>query len=256
MELDRWNTGSLGPQRSWHPQPRVVVSEPVVAAGKADATGAMRALRAGQYVGIRRCYDRALRETPDLEGRTVLRLSVRRDGRVASARVVDSGRGVPDTRKFGKAMPDATVRSYLAQSFGTAHVPELRSKTATMLVAVDVWPGDAPLPEKPPGPLPGRVSLAEVEAQLAAKRATLMACFDQGRSRAPHLWGRLVVRFDVDGSGQASRVEETESTFPDRDVVRCVTEQVRQSSWPGATGGEARVLVAWRLDNETGKIEK
>ncbi len=243
-ELARWNTGGLGASKPWHPQPRVMISEPVLARGKLDAGAAMRALRAGRYTAVRRCYDQALQGEPELEGRTVLRLTVGRRGSVTRASV--GGGGVPDHRKFPRAMGNGAVRSCLARAFQGAEAAPPKGADASILIAVDVWPGDAPLPVGSPGPLGGKLDARAARDHVEGKRAELVACFRAAEGRLEGVWGRLLVRVDIGADGKASAASEHESTFPDRAASRCVADALRQGAWPLPEGGEARIMVPLR----------
>jgi len=242
-EWERWNGGGFGSDRSWHPQPRVVVSEPAVIAGKVDVPATVRTMRANLYGAIRRCYDEALRAAPDLEGRTVVRIAAASDGTIVSARPIDGG--VVDTRKYGKSMPDKTVRACLGKAVRQAHLPAPRTSTATMNVAIDLWPGDTPLPETA-APRSGRMDVPYITEQLESQREAITSCYEDASRRQPGLWGRMVVRVDVDAAGRVVEVKEAESTFPDREVVRCIAATLRELPWGELKGGDARLLVPLR----------
>lgn len=246
-DLARWNIGGLGPGKPWHPQPRVVISEPVVVRGKLDVNAVTRALRGGRYSAVRACYDPALQGEPELEGRTVLRLNVGRSGSVTRSGV-GSG-GVPDKRKFPRAMNNAAVRSCLARAFQGAEAARPKSNDASMLVAVDLWPGDVPLPTGSPGALTGKLDEGALREHVEAKRDALVACFRGAEERSPGVWGRLLMHVDVSAEGKATASAEHESTFPDRAAPRCVADVLKQVSWPLPKGGDARVMVPLRWGN-------
>lgn len=256
-ELARWNDGSLGEDRKWHAQPRVVIGEPVVARGKADTRAVMRALRAEQYWTVRKCFDPRVAAEPALEGRTLLSLKVSASGVVTAATLLKKGdKRIPDTRKFPRAMPDAAVTSCLAQGFSGISVPAAPGKGgkgATLLVSIDVWPGDAPIPERDASPKPGRVPLAAVADALEKARPALSACIDAATTREPGLWGRVALRVDVSEQGAAGEIAETESTFPDRKATACLADVLRAVPWPEPKKGAARVVVAFRVDVRAGR---
>ena len=239
-DLARWNAGGVAEGERWHAAPRVVIGEPIVAAGKTSAREAMRVLRREQYWAVRRCYEPRLREHPTLEGRTVLRLVVGGDGTVRSA-AIDKGR-VPDDRKHGRAMTDREVVDCLARSLRSIRLPAPRSKSATLRVAIDVWPGDAPLPA-PPGAARGKLELPRLDAAIHEARAPITECFTRATRGA---WGRLAMRVDVGADGHVDDVGEVESTFPDADVTACVATAVRAITLPAPSDGEARAIVAFR----------
>ncbi len=244
VELEAWNTGGLGADEKWHPAPRVVISEPVVKKGKLDTREAMRVLRREQYGAVRRCYDPELREHPTLDGRTVLSLSVARGGLVTSARPVKGG--VPDPRTHKTAMPNRKVVACLAGAMKGATLPAPRKAPAVLLVAIDVWPGDAPLPEREAMPRQGSLDLAAASDVVRGLRPELDACVVPARTRHPGLWGRLALRVDVTSEGRAGEVAETESAFADPEVRRCVARVLEGASWPRPSG-DARIVVPLRI---------
>jgi hypothetical protein len=246
-DLARWNDGGLAEGERWHPAPRVVIGEPVVKRGKADARALMRALRAEQYWTVRRCYEPELRLAPTLEGRVVLELSLGRDGVVRSARAVKANRGVPDTRKHGHAMPGREVPSCLASRLKGARLPAPRS-AASMLVSIDVYPGDAPLPERDTPASAGRMDLDAARAPLASLRPALDRCLEEASRRRPGLWGRLALRLTVSPAGEVAAAAEVESTFPDPAAARCAASVARAARLPAPTpaGSGAAVVLAVR----------
>ncbi len=243
-ELDTWNTGGLGDGSAWHPAPRVVIGEPVVVKGKADTRALMRVLRAEHYWTVRRCYDPALRDALKLDGRAVLALSLDAGGRVTKASTTRAK--VPDTRRHKTSMPDKEVVGCWVRGLTGAALPRPRGGRATVALSIDVWPGDAPLPEASAEPRPGRADLDEVARRTAARLPELDACVAAGREEHPGAWGRLALRVDVDTEGTAGEIAQTESTFPVASVVACATRVLREVAWPPARGGVARVVVPLR----------
>lgn len=241
-ELERWNTGGVASGERWHAAPRVVIGEPKITAGKASSRDVMRVLRRDQYWTVRRCYEPKLRDEPKLEGRTVLELSVARDGTVKSAHAAKKGK-VPDDRKHGRAMSDRDVVACLARSFTGIHVPAPRSRTATMLFSIDVWPGDAPLPEPAGAAGPGKVELAKVDEAISAARASITPCFEAAPRGA---WGRAALRLEIGDDGRVDDVDEVETRFADADAITCVSRALSAVTLPVPSGGVAKVIVAMR----------
>jgi hypothetical protein len=229
----------------WHAAPRIVISEPVVIAGKIDARGAMRKLRAEQYWTVRRCYEARLRDDPKLEGRTNLKLAIRADGGVSSSKAIGREKRLGDSRKFGKDMSDKEVVRCIASGLRKASVPAPRTRTATLLVSIDVYPGDAPLPETSAPPLAGRADLDDVKKKLGKDEIGLSACFEDARKKHPGLWGRLAMRLDVAKDGDVTDAREIETTFPDSDTEACVEARLEAMTL-AAPSSEARVVVAFR----------
>jgi uncharacterized iron-regulated protein len=265
-ELAAWNEGGRAPGEKWHPQPRVVIGEPVLASGtkaktktksreksgkKAttsgpswDTAGAMKALRRNGYVGVRRCFDAALRDKVDLEGRTVVDFEVNGSGHIVTAKA--SPGSAPDPRKHKTAMPSSSARSCIARALTSVAVPPARGKRVRARVSVDVWPGDAPLPVAEPSPLPGSAAPAVFSSAIEPTRGAVRACFDALEKRHPGAWGRLALRLDggADGSLAASEVE---STFPDAETVSCVKKAVETQRWPaGSPASRAIWALRWR----------
>jgi hypothetical protein len=241
-ELEVWNAGGVASGERWHAAPRVVIGEPQLASGKASPRDVMRALRHDQYWTVRRCYEPKLRDQPKLEGRTVLELVVASDGTVKSARVPKKGR-VRDDRKHGHAMSDRDVVGCLARGFTGIRVPAPRTRTATMQVSIDVWPGDAPLPEPAGPPGAGKIDLAKVDEAIAAARGTITPCFEVAPRGA---WGRTALRVEVGDDGHVDDVDEVETRFADADAIACVSRSLRALTLPSPSGGSAKVIVALR----------
>lgn len=254
-ELAGWNEGGRAAGEKWHPQPRVVISEPVVGAtvepkgknkpkkrgkdgsktaippsGPWDTQGAMRALRRFGYAGVRRCFDAALRETPDLEGRTVVDFEVDGAGRMVKSRA-SAGRA-PDPRKHKTSMPSAGVRNCIAEALVRVSLPPgAKGRRVHARVSVDVWPGDVPLPVAEPPAAPGSLPPTAFSSALAPARPTMRSCFDALEKRHPGTWGRLVFRVDASPEGLL-RASQVESTFPDGDAVVCVTKAIEAVKLP------------------------
>lgn len=244
-ELETWNQGGLADGEAWHAAPRVVIGEPVVTKGKADAHDVMRVLRAEQYWTVRRCYDPMLRDSPKLDGRAVIEIVVDKSGRVTTATAKKSK--VPDTRKHKTAMSNKEVVRCWVRGMTGIELPRPRSKSATMAFSIDVWPGDAPMPEVGATPKPGRIDLAVVKKRVDERVPDLTACLAAGWKEKPGAWGRLALRVDVGEDGAVSEVAETESTFPVPSVVACATRILRGLEWPKAQGGPARVTIPLRF---------
>jgi uncharacterized iron-regulated protein len=293
VELAVWNEGGRGPDTKWHPQPRVVISEPIVlGAGSAqagskkagkkskkgsgkktggkpikkvdesadkaalpkrtggwDTHGAMRALRKYGYSGVRRCFDTALRDTPELEGRTVVDIQVDGSGHIVSAKT-SRGRA-PDPRKHQTGMSSGPVRSCIATALRSVAVPPAHGKRVSARVSVDLWPGDAPLPAAEPPALQNSLPPAAFAPWFAAQRPAVEACFGSLAQREPNTWGRLVLRVDVDAEG-AVQASEFDSTFPDSATVLCVTKALAEASRSlPAHPTPSRVVLAMRLERTT-----
>ncbi len=244
VELERWNNGGLGDGEKWHPQPRVVIEEPVVSGrGKQDTRAMMRHLRAEQYGVVRRCYDAALRQDPELGGRVVMRISLSKAGVITTASA-QGARGVPDHRKHRTALGSADVGRCIASGLRGAHVGGARG--GTFAFSIDVYPGDAPMPDLDTQPSPSRLDTAAADRVARSLAPSLDACFVAGRASQPGLWGRLALRLDVDARGAVQDAREVDSTFPSGSVRECAAGVLRQATWPAPDGDRARLVVALR----------
>lgn len=244
VELERWNNGGLGESERWHAQPRVVIGEPVAGRSKADTKTLMRHLRAEHYGTVRRCYDAALRHEPELGGRVVIRITIGKSGTITAASS-QGGRGVPDQRKHRTALGSAEVGRCIASGLRGAHLPGARGG-ATVSFSVDVYPGDAPLPEPDSRSSPSRLDLEAADRVARGLAAPLEACFVAGLTAHPGLWGRLALRLDLGANGAVTDGREVDSTFPSTTVRDCALDVVRAARWPTPQGDQARVVVALR----------
>lgn len=245
VELETWNHGGFVNGQKWHPVPRVVISEPSVQSGKVDRRSMMRVLRAEQYWTVRRCQDDALRTDPEMSGRAVLRLKVSGSGKIVDATPA-KGATVADSRKHKKNMP-AAVAKCIADGLVGAKVTAPRSKNAVVLVAVDVWPGDAGIPQNE-APATGRIDLVEVNKELDRVRGDLDRCFASADT-VPAVWGRLAMQVEINEQAEITDVHEVESTFPRAETVQCVKQVLGKlvvKKTP-TSGQRARVIVAHRF---------
>ncbi|MFO0661138.1 MAG: hypothetical protein U0165_15090 [Polyangiaceae bacterium] len=239
VELEKWNNGGYSDGTKWHAVPRVVIGEPSVRSGKIDAKALMKKLRAEQYMTARHCFDAALRDDPELSGRTVLKLRIKGD-RVADATV--SRARVSDSRKHPKTM-SSKVASCLAEGFRDIAATRPRSGSATVLVSVDLWPGDAPIATPPRAPV-GSLSLDSLQRALADAAPSLGKCVASEHGA----WGRLALELDIGEDGVIRDAIEVESTFPVREAARCAATELRKLKKvaPESSSG-ARVIAAFRI---------
>lgn len=222
-----------------------MIGEPVLVKGKADTHELMRTLRADHYWTVRRCYDPALRDAPKLDGRAVVELVLDKTGRVTTA--AQKRAKVPDTRQHKTSMSDREVVRCWLRGLTGAELPRPRTPKATVALSIDVWPGDAPLPETGAAAKPGKVELDEVARRVTAKLPELETCLVEARKERPGAWGRLALRVDIDERGAPGEIAETESTFPAASLVACATRILRELPWPAARGGVGRVTIPLRF---------
>jgi hypothetical protein len=138
------------------------------------------------------------------------------------------------------------VRSCLARAFQGADAALPKGSDASVVVAVDLWPGDVPLPVGSPGALAGKLDPPALREHLETQRGAMSACFRAAEERLGGVWGRVLLRVDIDAEGKATAAGEHESTFPDRAASRCAADVLRQASWPAPQGGAARIMVPLR----------
>lgn len=236
-QLARWNEG--GRAGGWHPAPRVVVDN-VQVRGKAKARNVLRDARKYGYWPIRKCFDAALVNDPELDGKVRIRFTLRSNGRVSKPHLV--GR---------VELADKPTARCLAHAFDQVSFSSPGKGNSTVTLDVAVHPGDAPVRpvEDPPVRAgPGRIDVQAVQALLAAEAgARIQQCYEQGRERVPGLWGRLALRADVDADGIMRDLLETESTFPDPVTSRCVQEAIIAVPLPRPSGGDLRLVIPLRL---------
>lgn len=70
---------------------------------------------------------------------------------------------------------------------------------------------------------------------IKQRQAEYQKCYEDALTWSPDLKGRLVIRFTVESDGTVSAAEEQPGTtdkFPDEVMVRCVTDQFRQLTFP------------------------
>lgn len=260
----RWNLGGTSSPEypssrpGFHPGTRVKVDTRVVAGrlpktapvdrrtGKPavvlSETSLLARARKHGYWRYRLCFERVAQEVGKVEGgETVLRFAVDPRGRIGTPQVLRT------------KLKAAEVVACLA-----AKTPEIEllppSRRLTVELAVQVWPGDAPLPSLPPPPSDPALNLPvdsdAVTAALEQERGAFERCYSEGLGRDPALWGRLQAHVELGPAGGVSRARETESRFPDPEVSRCVLGRIR--AWRIAPrAGHARSFeVALRLGRE------
>jgi hypothetical protein len=245
-ELARWNLGGRGdppvpaPPPEGHPLPRVIVDVDRVK-GPLRAKDAQRVARQKLWGSIIACYRPGAHQDPALRGKTTLRLTITRAGKVAASRAASS------------TLPDKDVVACLAAAAKSLRFPSTRAgSTATLTLQVS--PGDDPL--EPPsslikpgdGTLPPDAAAATVAAALPAIRA----CYDNALRIAPALWGRLAIRFHITAAGAVDEAFQVESTFPDERMVQCVLRAARSLTFPAPAGGDLRLVVPLRFSPQEG----
>ncbi|WP_437486470.1 AgmX/PglI C-terminal domain-containing protein [Sorangium sp. So ce1014] len=240
-ERDRWNAGGRGdppappPPAEGHPLPRIIVDIGKVN-GPLKAREVERIARRHLWIHVYSCYRLRAYRDPSLHGKTTVRLTVSRAGKVTGARATSSTLSAPD------------VVSCLAQRARSLSLPRARAGS-TVVATMEVYPGDEPV-EPPPSvlaPGPGELRPDAISAAVADALPAWRSCYEAALAGAPALWGRLAIRFHVTDSGAVDEAFEAESRFPDERLTRCVLRRARALTFPAPEGGDLRFVVPLRL---------
>ncbi|WP_437968543.1 AgmX/PglI C-terminal domain-containing protein [Sorangium sp. So ce260] len=240
-ERDRWNAGGRGdppappPPAEGHPLPRIIVDIDQVK-GPLKARDVERVARRHLWIHVYSCYRLRAYRDPSLHGKTTVRLTVSRAGKVTAARATSSTLSAPD------------VVSCLAQRAKSLSLPRARAGS-TVVATLQVYPGDEPV-EPPPSvlaPGPGELRPDAISAAVAEALPAWRSCYGAALAGAPALWGRLAIRFHVTDSGAVDEAFEVESRFPDERLTRCVLRRARALTFPAPEGGDLRFVVPLRF---------
>lgn len=240
-ERDRWNAGGRGdppappPPAEGHPLPRIIVDIDKVK-GPLKARDVERIARRHLWIHVYSCYRLRAYRDPSLHGKTTVRITVSRSGKVTGARATASTLSAPD------------VVSCLAERARSLSLPRAKAGS-TVVATLQVYPGDDPV-EPPPSVLAPGTGELQPEAIAAAAAEALPAwrsCYEAALAGAPALWGRLAIRFHVTDSGAVDEAFEVESRFPDERLTRCVLRRARALTFPAPEGGDLRFVVPLRL---------
>lgn len=261
--LARWNVGGTGDPSfisnhpGYHPWPRVRVDTKILGghlprrAPFNRRTGHRRHVlsvhrvqaeaRANGYWPFRLCSEAGLRRDQKMHGQTILRFSITPRGHVVHAWLVKS--------KLG----DAGVKTCLRHAVRKLEFRPAPHHRIDVKLSVKLWPGDARVPligppdkDKPPDNR-GQLDVAAVEHATSDVPDAVRACYRSALGRDPDLWGRIELRVDLDKKGRVRRVAENESHFPDRAVVHCAIEALRNCHFHAAKGGALSFVYALRL---------
>ncbi|WP_437897775.1 AgmX/PglI C-terminal domain-containing protein [Sorangium sp. So ce124] len=243
-ERDRWNAGGRGdppappPPAEGHPLPRIIVDIDQVK-GPLKASEVQRVARRHLWIHVYSCYRLRAYRDPTLHGKTTVRLTVSRAGKVTGARATSSTLSAPD------------VVSCLAARARSLPLPGAKAGS-TIVATLQVYPGDEPV-EPPPSvlaPGPGELGPDAISAALAEALPAWRSCYEEALAGAPALWGRLAIRFHVTDSGAVDEAFEAESRFPDERLTRCVLRRARALTFPAPEGGDLRFVAPLRFSPE------
>jgi hypothetical protein len=255
--LARWNVGGNGDpafisnQPHYHPGPRVVIDTKILLGnlprgrggrrrGVLTRAGVLARARKYGYWPVRLCFEDGLRRDQSLHGKTIVRLTLSRSGRVAAARLVDT------------ELDDRPVAECLVDEVRELEFLPAPRRRVDIEMSIRLWPGHAPVPlagppaddyEEPPGELDVAAARAALEEQSPAMRT----CYRQGLARDPKLWGRVQLQLDLDPDGRVLKIAQTESRFPDPAVVQCIISTLSTVRLPQPKGGSSSIVCGVRL---------
>lgn len=256
-ELARWNVGGTGDpsypsnRASFHPAPRVLVdvnmrtgSLPKRSKTKgvlSEASLVAQARNAG-YWPFRLCFEEGLRRDPSLRGKTRVKFTVETNGHVKSDRMAFT------------ELKDHGVAKCLAARVHAMHFSPAPARRVHADATVDLNPGDAPLPDSTvtapdaPDGSSGKIDENLLATAFAEPLKKIADCYATGLAHDAKLWGRIAVLVDVDADGRVQNAAERDSRFPDKAVVACAVDAVRQARL-SSTGSREQLIWAVRLGN-------
>ena len=89
----------------------------------------------------------------------------------------------------------------------------------------------------------GRLMPELVQWVVRQSFGRLRTCYEAGLQRDPGLEGRISVQFVIDREGAVTMaMAGSDTTLPDREVVRCVTKAYESMSFPKPEGGIVTVV--------------
>ena len=255
--LARWNLGGTGDpafisnQPHYHPGARVVVDTKVLLGnlprgragrprGVLTRAGVLARARKYGYWPIRICFEAGLRRDQKLHGKTVIRLTLSANGKVAATRLVDT------------ELEDRAVAECLADELQSLEFLPPPRRRVDIETSVKLWPGHAPVPLRGPPDedfeeAPGQLDATAARVALQDRLPAIRTCYREGLGRDPGLWGRIQLQVDQDANGCVLGIRETESRFPDPAVARCIVAALRSLELPKPKGGRLSFVYGVRL---------
>jgi len=88
----------------------------------------------------------------------------------------------------------------------------------------------------------GRLPPEVIQRIVRGRYANFRSCYEQGLGRDPNLIGRVTVRFVIGRDGTVASIEPVCTSMPDREVVRCITEEYKPLTFPQPEGGIVTVV--------------
>jgi hypothetical protein len=195
--------------------------------------------RSKGYWPLRICYENAVRRDPEQSGKTVVRLTIARSGRVTRARLLTTELD----RKAGDCLSDAVGGLRFGAGPGAGMV--------AVDLSVEFWPGDAPVPSvdapEDYDDNPGTLDTEDVTLAVDSVLPEVRRCYAEGLRRDAALWGRLQLLVEVSPEGETRSVTQTESRFPNPQVSECIIEALKGVSFPAPAQGSLTFIQAFRL---------
>ncbi len=253
-EVSRWNAGGtsdplhVSNRAGFHAATRVVVDTRVSSGrlparaikGALSRTALLAQARSHGYWPFRLCFEEGARREALSGGKTQIRLTIGRSGRVTASRLLET------------ELDPETARCLVAKGRALRFSPGPASRIGVD-VTVDIGRGDGLLPDgrlthdKAPDPGSGRLDARVFGETVAAVPGQIAECYERAMARDPGIWGRLSLRIDLDGQGRIRGVEQHDSRFPAKDVVACAFDAVRTIRFPENVGGGGPLSVVWAV---------
>jgi hypothetical protein len=94
----------------------------------------------------------------------------------------------------------------------------------------------------PEGSVGGHIDPRLVQAGLEARMPRFRACYRAGVKRDPTLRGEVKVRFVIDPAGHATGAMDAGSRLKDREVVRCIMNEIGAMRFPKPEDGAVTIV--------------
>lgn len=89
----------------------------------------------------------------------------------------------------------------------------------------------------------GTLPPGTVQSVINGAQAKMRTCYINGLSSDPKLRGQVRVALVIGAEGNVTSAGDDKSTLPDKDVVGCIANVLKQVKFPKPTGGSVRVVV-------------
>ncbi len=112
-------------------------------------------------------------------------------------------------------------------------------------ISVEPLPAAGSIGGEPILPRPivlGAISVAEIDAGLAPRRAAIEACYAARRKVDPGLSGKVLVKFSIAHDGHVPDASVASTSLRDPETEACVTACVRETRFAPLTDGEVAMV--------------